>query len=266
MIYLKALIYGLTQGLTEFLPVSSSGHLVLLHKYLPLPFANNLSFDVMLHLGTLLAVLLYFNKDILDLIKLFWAGLKNMPHSLTQLPFVIVFATLPAVVAGLLLNDYMVSNLESPLPVAVMLAVVSALFLYIERKPEKFVNPEINLKNGILIGLAQAIAVIPGVSRSGITIITGLALGIKREAAVRFSFLLSILIIAGASVKKVPILFETPLLSSEYMIIGIAFLAAFVSGLWAIDFMIKFMKVSTLKPFAYYRIALAAIVLILYFV
>jgi undecaprenyl-diphosphatase len=261
MVYLKALIYGLVQGLTEFLPVSSSGHLVLLHQIMPLPFADNLSFDVMLHLGTLLAIVLYFRTDIKVLLMEFFASFRSFPQSLSTMPWILLIASLPAVIVGAALDSLVSKTLETPLVVATTLTLVAILFLWIERRPETFTKTTINLPVGLKIGLAQAVAIIPGVSRSGATIIAGLAQGLKRETAVRFSFLLSIPIIAGASLKKVPVLFHGGLLPNEYVIISIAFGASFLAGLWAIEFMLKFIKTKTLRPFAYYRLALAAVVI-----
>jgi undecaprenyl-diphosphatase len=262
MDYLIAIIYGAVQGLGEFLPISSSGHLVLLHKLLPVPFSNDLAFDVTLHLGTLVAVLWFFKQDIIDLIKSWFGSFKNLPAGLNDLSWLVLLATIPAAVIGKLFGDKVETAFGQPVYVALMLALVGVLFLV----AEKFAKQEQELSafrpgKALLIGCAQALALFPGTSRSGITIIAALGLGLKREAAVRFSFLLSIPIITGAAVLKVPELLRAQMNQHEWLFLGLAFISAAISGFWAIGYMLKFIKASDLKPFAYYRIALAIIVL-----
>lgn len=261
MAYLAAIVYGIVQGLGEFLPISSSGHLVLLHRILPVPFGNDLAFDVTLHLGTLVAVLWFFRLDIINLIKSWLGSLKKLPEGLNDLSWLVLLATIPAAIIGKLLGDKVEKAFGTPLYVAMMLALIGVLFIVAEKyAKQKSELTELKPVQAILVGFAQALALFPGTSRSGITIITGLGLGLKREAAVRFSFLLSIPIIAGAAVLKVPELFKANLGSSEWLFLGLAFVSAVISGFWAIGYMLKFIKTSDLKPFAYYRIVLAIIV------
>lgn len=258
MDYLVAIIYGFVQGIGEFLPISSSGHLVLLHEFLPVPFDNELAFDVSLHLGTLVAVLWFFRKDIINLIQSWFASFKKFPDGWNDLSWLVLLATIPAAVVGKLIGDQIERSFGTPMYVAFMLTSVGLLFIVAEKYAKQTIDlAGVRPRNALMIGLAQVLALFPGTSRSGITIITGLALGLKREAAVRFSFLLSIPIIAGAAILKVPELFEAQLAASERLFFAIAFLSAVVSGFWAISFMLKFIKTQDLKPFAYYRFVLA---------
>jgi undecaprenyl-diphosphatase len=265
MDYLIAIIYGAVQGLGEFLPVSSSGHLVLLHEFLPVPFANELAFDVTLHLGTLVAVLWFFRADIINLIKSWFGSFRNLPAGFSDLSWLVLVATIPAAILGKMIGDQIETSFGAPAAVAFMLASVGILFIVAEKyAQQKHDLSEIKLPKALMIGLAQAIALFPGTSRSGITIIAALGLGIKREAAVRFSFLLSIPIIAGAALLKVPEIFKADLTLDDRLFLGVAFLSAVISGFWAIGYMLKFVKTSDLKPFAYYRILLAIVILFLF--
>lgn len=265
MDYFIAIIYGLVQGVGEFLPISSSGHLVLLHEFLPVPFSNELAFDVTLHLGTLVAVLWFFWADIVGLIKSWFGSFRRLPAGFGDLSWLVLLATIPAAVVGKLLGDQIETRFGAPMYVAFMLASVGFLFIV----AEKYAKQEIELNQvrwpkALLIGLAQVLALLPGTSRSGITIITGLGVGLKREAAVRFSFLLSIPIIAGAAVLKVPEILQTQLVMKDWLFLGVAFLSAVASGFWAIGYMLKFVKTADLKPFAYYRFALALAIIIFF--
>ncbi len=253
MSFIEVVILGLVQGLTEFLPVSSSGHLLLIHK----AFGNTsstLAFDVALHVGTVIALLVYFRKELIDLaMNLFSKTVKG------RLARLLIWATLPAAILGLLLSDYIDKNLRTPIIVASTLAGVGILMLIAEAVAKKLDNKEVSTKQGMTVGFAQALALIPGVSRSGITITTGLFMGMSRVEAARFSFLLAIPIIAGSA-------FGT-LLKGSYdhnVILWQVLLGAsvsFVSGLLAIKFFLGVIDRVGLKPFAIYRIALALLVL-----
>jgi len=258
MDYLNTIIFGVVQGVTEFLPVSSSGHLVLLHNFLNIPFGNEIVFDVSLHLASLLAVIYYFRKDIVKMIVSFVVSFSGKKDDYSKISWYIVFATIPAAVLGFFFEDVIDFYLRSPLVVVFMLVLVAIFFLIIERRAKPRVNmTDMSFKNAIVIGLSQALALIPGTSRSGITIITGLSLGIKREDAVKFSFLLSIPIIAGASIKKVPLLFEGDFLNAELYILFIAFIVTFFTAYFVIKFFLEFAKNYNFNIFAYYRIGLA---------
>jgi len=248
----ESLILGLIQGITEFIPVSSSGHLLITHEIFG-SGGSTLAFDVALHVGTLLALLLYFKNDLIDLLRNLNA--KNKQGSLARL---LVAATIPAVVAGLLFTGYIDDNLRTPLVVAITLASVGFLMLIVDSISTNKKEQQVTTKQGMTVGLAQAIALIPGVSRSGITITTGMFMGLSRSQAARFSFLLAIPIIAGSAAGV--LLKESDGLSTGNWQLAIGTIAAFISGLLAIKFLLRVISKVGLKPFAIYRIILAIIV------
>lgn len=252
----EAIILGLVQGLTEFIPVSSSGHLVLLHEVFGIT-ENGLQFDVALHVGTLLALVIFFKKDITALARGLFV--KNDHSKISR--FIIV-ATVPAVIVGILLQDAAEGSFRSQTVVASTLFIGGVLMLLVEwwaktHKPSVKLK-QTSLKQALLMGVAQAAAIIPGVSRSGITITTGLFTGLTRVAATRFSFLLAIPITFGAILK---VLFtDGTSLEGEWSMFAVGIATAFISGLFAIKFLLRFLAKHTLKTFAYYRIGLAFII------
>lgn len=248
----QAVILGLVQGLTEFLPVSSSGHLILF----PWLFGwqtPGLAFDVALHGGTLLGVVAYYRRDLIDLSK-------NIGNQ--RLPWMIALATLPAVAAGLLFGDLIEEKLRSPLVICGTLAGVGLLMAWADRRARSNASllESLAIRSALAIGVAQAFALIPGVSRSGITIVAGLLVGLDRSAAVRFSFLLSIPVIAGAAALKLPEVL--PFLSQGFFWLGFA--ASAVSGFAAIHLLVTFVRTKTFMPFVIYRIALAAFIFLVF--
>ncbi len=251
MDFLIAIIFGITQGITEFIPVSSSGHLVILHDLFTLPIKNDLAFDVVLHLATILAVLIYFWRDITLIIK-------NLLKRKDKIAWYIIIATIPAAIIGFLGEDIITAYFRSTYVVVIMLIIVGVLFIASEKLGKQMKDyQELTWKTALLIGLFQAIALIPGTSRSGITIVAGLLVGLKRQQAVKFSFLLSLPIILGANLFKLPDLLASGLVAGEYIILSIAFIAAFFSGLVAIKYFLRFSARHSLHAFAYYRFALA---------
>jgi len=267
MQYLSSLILGIIQGITEFVPISSSGHLVLLHKVLPLDLVSNLAFDVALHFGTLLAVIFFFWVDIGKIINAWLrGGFRRNMDSQAKLGWYIIVATFPAALTGYFFEDFIETKLRSVLVVAVMLAVIAILFLLVEKKSWQTEElDKLNWQKSLWVGLAQAVALIPGTSRSGITIIAGISGNLKREAAVRFSFLLSIPIVLGANIKKIPAVAGI-FVQGDFILLLIGFFMSFVFGWLAIKYFLKFVRSNSLAIFAYYRIALACLILILYFI
>lgn len=256
-----ALILGIVQGLTEFIPISSSGHLVLFHRLLGVE-QSGLAFDVALHFGTLLALLIFFYKDIWKLIVgIFKGGVER------RLAIILAVATIPAVFAGILLNDLAESTFRSVNLVAVNLMIVAVLMLLAERYYKKHEHKtkleQVSTKQGLAIGAAQAVAIIPGTSRSGITITTGLFAGLDRVSATRFSFLLGIPAIAGAIFKVFALDGGASQISSEMGVFAVGVLAAFLSGLFAIAFMLRYLSKHGLNIFAYYRIAVGLLVILI---
>lgn len=260
MSLIEALILGIVQGLAEFIPVSSSGHLLLGQKMFGVEEAG-LSFDVALHLGTLFALIIFFYKDIAKLVS----GAREHSNE-RRLVILLAIATLPAAVFGILIEDTADTTFRNAGLVAFNLALVGLLMLLVEhlvRNRDKFTKlKNITRNQAILMGLAQATALVPGVSRSGITITAGLFAGLDRVAATRFSFLLAIPITIGAVIKK---LTEPELQSSiqtDSGIFAVGILASLVSGIFAIRFLLNFLSKYTLRAFAYYRIILALVVVI----
>jgi undecaprenyl-diphosphatase len=254
----EAIFLGILQGVTEFLPISSSGHLVLGEGLLGLEVESLKSFDVMVHLGSLLAIFFYFRKDILGLIKGFFkllGGNKSDPYS--KLVLFIIVGTIPAVVAGLTLEDFIDANFRNSLAVAVCMIIVGIVFLFAEKMAKQ--NKKISWKSGIIIGIVQAFALIPGVSRSGSTIVAGLFTGLKREQAARFSFLLGIPAIAGAGLLTMIGEVKNGGFVLDFWPVTIAFLASFISGLISITFLMKFLKKHSINIFAYYLIAVGLV-------
>ncbi|GEM_PF-13353 len=253
---IDAALLGILQGITEFLPISSSGHLILAEYFFHLKGAD-LAFDVMLHMGTLIAVLIYFFKDWLDMLK----GLLPQYSKQRRLLLYVIIGTIPGAVFGVLLAHKAETVFRNPWVIVCTLAGVAFLLLLAEkvaRHTRTF--KDLNLKDAILIGISQAFAIVPGVSRSGITMTTALFLNLDRKASAKFSFLLSAPIIAGAGLYEgIKILKHGGVggLGLEYLI---GFLTAAVSGYLVIAFLMRFLTTHTFKPFAYYRILLAAFV------
>lgn len=251
----EALVLGLVQGLTEFIPVSSSGHLLIVHEIFG-SSENTLSFDVALHVGTLLALIIFFRKDIILLAKNMLS--KNKQGRLARL---LILATFPAAIAGLLFSDFIDDNLRSPMVVAITLAFVGLIMLLADRlSKDNTDSKEVTTKQGVLVGFAQSLALIPGVSRSGATITAGLFSGLGRVQAARFSFLLAIPIIAGSALGI--FIKDGDMASTGGTQLALGMIAAFLSGLFAIKFLLGVIGKVGLKPFAYYRFAVAVLVLI----
>lgn len=254
MTLLKAIILGVAQGLTEFLPISSSGHLVVITHFLgldSLPLDFRVSFDVILHLGTLVAVIFYFRSDLLGIIKSAIEKDRMSSKRDRKLLLWLLIATLPAAILGKLFGDIFESIFSSVLEVG-MLLIITGFFLFLG---ERFSNPRkdmgvIGLKESVGIGFAQALAIAPGISRSGSTITAAMFAGIKREDAARFSFLLSIPIIAGASLTKIGFISQVSL--SSAMPVAAGFLFSALSGYLSIGFLLNYLKENRLYPFAYY--------------
>ncbi|PLX21914.1 undecaprenyl-diphosphatase UppP [Candidatus Parcubacteria bacterium] len=264
-IYLKSIIFGVIQGATEFLPVSSSGHLIILHKYLGLPVQNEVMFDVLLHLATLIAVIVFFWDDIKKIVIAWFKSFFGYRSDYTKLSWFILLATMPAALVGFFFENLIENVFRSVLVVAFMLVLVGVFFIVVEKiaKKEKTLN-QLNAKNFLFIGIAQALALIPGTSRSGITIIAGLFTKLKREEAIRISFLMSIPIIAGASLLNLGALLSSGVDKNELIVMTISFASAFFSAILAIKYFLKFATKHGLVVFAYYRFLLALLIVLTY--
>jgi undecaprenyl-diphosphatase len=262
-----SIVLGIVQGITEFLPISSTGHLVLVHSLIGMEGDSSLAFDAILHLATACAVIVYFFDELYILFQTVLRKFGKLP--VNEKDWIVVKAlaigTIPAVCAGVLLESYLESTLRSPFVVAGMLIVGSLFFMYAEYVYENsFHTGSVDVKTGFKIGLFQVLALIPGMSRSGATIAGGMLLGLTRSDAARFSFLLALPVILGAGGKKLFELISSPVPVS-WVALGAGALTAFAVGLCAIHFLITFVRKHTLWPFIWYRIILAAFILFVTF-
>ena len=247
----QAVILGLLQGAGEFLPVSSSAHLALAPRVFGWPY-QGLAYDVMLHLGTLLAVLVYFWRDWL---KIFSDAVRRPAEKEGRLLWLLAAGSVPAGVAGLLLNDLAETTFRDPLWIGFNLIFFSLFIWLADRRPaQDREERSFSLKHALLIGSAQAIALMPGASRSGMTIMAALFLGYSRGAAARLSFLLGTPIIFGAA------LLEVRKISPEHLNAAFAagLAASLIAGLACIGLLMSWLKKRTLTPFIAYRVALGA--------
>jgi len=257
-----AIILGLVQGITEFLPISSTGHLVLAREWLVIEGANALAFDAILHFATTAAVMIYFRHDLWRLLQVALRKLGRLPVEEKDmlLLYALIVGTIPAVVIGLLLEPTVSSYLRTSFVVAVVLFLASLFFLYAEWRYS--VSPpqgRLTLKRGIQIGLFQALALLPGMSRSGATIAGGMLVGLTRLEATRFSFLLAIPITLGVGSKMtLDLMQETG--EVAWGLIGVGALVAFVTALFVIHFFLAFIRRYTLWPFVWYGIILSSLV------
>ncbi len=268
MILFEAIILGIIQGFTEFLPISSSAHLILV----PWMFGwqgtliDSLNFDVALHAGTLVAILVFFWRDWLDLLRKFLSGLSDGTWKTGEgrLVWFILLATIPAGILGVKFEHVVEESFRSPLLIAAALVVVSAIMWASDRYSAKTAGMDrMTLGHALLIGCAQATALVPGVSRSGSTIIAGLLAGYKREDAARFSFLLSTPVIAGAAVLKLAKLRLAPGEALPFAL-GVVFSA--VVGYVSIKFLLTYLNRHSLNLFVWYRIGLAVAVVMLWLI
>ena len=261
---IAVIILGIVQGITEFLPISSSGHLILARELLGMEAQNGLAFDAVLQLATGLAVVAYFWRDLVRLFKsaVSYVSGKGIDATDRTLIVAIILGTIPAVIAGLLLETKMETVFRSASLVALMLIAGSVVMAGGELVAARYARGPLTIKKGVGIGLFQCLALIPGFSRSGATISGGLLLGLTRENAARFGFLLSVPIILGSGLKK---LFELETGNSIGLPLVAGSLVAFIVGLSAIHFLMRYLKTRTLWVFMWYRLALAAVVLLLVF-
>jgi undecaprenyl-diphosphatase len=269
---LQALILGVVQGLTEFLPISSSGHLILVPALLGWddPFLDSLTFSVMLHLGTLGALLVYFWRDWLRLVPAGFATIRDRSFAGDpdrRLAWLIVATMLPAIVVGVLFDDFIEANVRTAGTVAVLLLVGAAILWvadHIGRTDRQIAD--LSFRQAFGIGVAQAAALFPGVSRAGISISAGRLIGLNRPDAARFSFLMAAPIIAGAGLwELLKIVRGGTDVAIQIGPLVVGMIAAFVSGLAAIAFLLRWLTNHPLDIFVWYRIGLAAVILVALF-
>ena len=270
MSWLEALILGIVQGLTEPLPVSSSGHLILVpwigdFTYLREHERFNKTFDVALHIGTLAGVMFYFRREVAMMLRglVGLAKKRRAGNEDERLALLMVIGTLPAVVVGGLGEDFIDTRLGEPWQIAILLALFGLLLAWADRRPERRKLDSVGPRDALNVGLAQAMSLMPGVSRSGVTITAGRLLGLDRDAAARFAFLLLIPSTGGAVVFKGAQVATDGLPPGVVgpMLVGIV--AAGTSGYAAIAALLRFVRTRTYDVFVIYRLIVAAIVLLL---
>jgi undecaprenyl-diphosphatase len=257
---LEALFLGIVQGITEFLPISSSGHLALLEHYLKAP-GGGLGFDILLHLGTLAALLFYFRRDWLDMAHAFINPSRhNRPER--RMLFFLVLATIPGALAGVLLEKKAETIFRQPARIAILLGALGVLLIVAE-KVARHRRPldSLRLRDALLIGLAQALAIMPGVSRSGSTMTAALFLGFNRRSSAHFSFLLATPIIAGAGIHHIPKWFHETNAALSWSAATLGFLGAVVASYLTIKYLLRFLQHHTFYPFGIYRLILAGVIL-----
>lgn len=267
---LKAILFGIVEGITEWLPISSTGHMILLDEFIKLDVSSEFYklFEVVIQLGAILAVVVMYFKTIFPI---GFGKTKEETKNTFDLWGKIIVACLPAAIIGILFDDWLDEHLYNSIVVSIMLIVYGILFIVIESKKfGKGTTDSINkitYKQAALVGVFQLLALIPGTSRSGATIIGGLILGLKRSVAAEFTFFLAIPVMAGASLLKllkyildVGFVFQT----QELIILGVGSLVAFIVSILVIKFLMSYIRKHDFKAFGWYRIVLGIIVL-LYF-
>jgi len=267
MSILQAIVLGLLQGFTEFLPVSSSGHLVLVPWLLRWEIPS-VTYDAVVHLGTLFAVIAYFRRDIVSLLGAWWQSLRQrrVETSQARLAWLLLLSTIPAMLAGYFLGLRIEPLFANAFVVSLFLLVTGILVVIADIQGQKTRTVDgIGVRESLIIGLAQALAIAPGISRSGATISAGLFCGLQRSDAARFSFLMAIPIIAGAATLK--LVDSAPgLTASGLLLLGLGFVAALLSGYVAIRLFLGYVRTHSLRPFAFYCWALGLLGVVLHFV
>ena len=266
MFFWQIVILALVQGLTEFLPISSSAHLILVPVLSDWP-DQGLAFDVVMHLGTLTAVVWYFRKDVVQL-TVDWTKscVAKQTVGESRLAWIVLIATIPVGAAGLLLNDFVDVALRSPIVIAwatIGFGLLLGLSDIIGKNKKRVSEHQLSWKNGIMIGIAQALALIPGTSRSGITMTAGLFAGLTRQGAARFSFLLSIpTILMAGGYKTLKLIQEGN--GVDWFALGLGYFLSAVSAYVCIHYFLKMLERIGMAPFVFYRVAQGLILLYLF--
>ncbi|MHC9538783.1 MAG: undecaprenyl-diphosphatase UppP [Vulcanimicrobiota bacterium] len=271
----QSIILGIVQGLTEFLPVSSSAHLEVIPWLLKWKYFGK-EFDVALHIGTFLGILFYYRKEVVDILGSFFQSFRDMKRINTdpkmRLPWLIIVSSLPAIVAALTLKDA-IEEISDPsktsvaiLLTAICLIVFGIVLEIAEKTGTKQKDMEaITFKDAVITGLFQALALIPGVSRSGITMTSGLFLGQKRDSAANYSFLISLPVIGGAALYEGVKFFRDAGFQSQWVLFLVGIIASAVSGYLVINFLLSYLKKGSFTVFVVYRIILGLALIFSYF-
>jgi len=272
--FIKSVILGVIQGLTEFLPISSSGHIVIAKKLFLIKSAGIL-YEVFIHFGTFLSVIVIFRKEIADIVSSLWVGLvdllkkRSLNSELTKnyksrLGIFLIIASIPAGTVGILLKSELAEFFENPLFVSIAL-IFTGIILYITKYFKKG-EMGVRFLSSIIIGCAQAFAILPGISRSGMTISAGIFLRINREDAVKFSFFLSLPAILGATILETFDIFHYNLNVNDLIQIFFAFFSAFLSGYFAIKILMKIVITGKFFLFSYYCVLIGILGIVLFII
>jgi undecaprenyl-diphosphatase len=259
---MSALILGILQGITEFLPISSSGHLVIMEHFLKLPIgAEEMAmFDIILHGGSLLAIIVYFWRDWINVFKEIWHMLTKWTFDKNSLAFKLIIGTIPAIFAGLIFGKAVTGPLRNLHSIAFLFIILSVIYFYAAWKGRKNESENVTPKKSVMIGLAQALALVPGVSRSGVTISTGVISGLKSEMAAKFSFMLGAVAIFAANVYAFFSIERGAIIPNARFILlgfGTSFIVSFV----AIIFLLKYLEKHTMRAFGVYLLLVGILIL-----
>ncbi len=254
---IQAIILGIVQGITEFIPVSSSAHLIIAEYYMDSGFTS-LAYDVILHLGTLLSLLVYFRNEILRFIKSLLRGGRD-----SKLLVLLVVATIPAVLAGYFFQDVVETALRSLWVIVVMLVLVAILMFVADRRSGVRKVKDLTTKDALIIGIAQVLALIPGTSRAGSTIVAGSLLGMNNAESARFSFYMAIPVLSGANVRVLGDSAVRADMANDFVYFAVGFVIAFVIAYFVIRFLLSYLSTHKLAVFAWYRIVLAAVLTVI---
>lgn len=262
---IQSFILGIVQGITEFLPISSTAHLIIV-PWLFDWYDKGLPFNVALHFGSLFAIIYYFRKEVADITKGFFKCIVSGSFEDSddgKLALYLIVATVPASISGLVFEKYAIGVLREPVYVASCLFLFGILLFISERstKREKSIY-QLNIADSLVFGFAQAFAVMPGVSRSGVTITGGLFRNYKRDEAAKFSFLMGVPLIAGATVYELRLV-ELDSLLSPYFVAGV--ISSFLSAFFVIKYFLRYLRTNTFTPFVIYRVILSMLIFILGF-
>ncbi len=266
MEFIQIVVLGIIQGIAEFLPISSSAHLIIARQIFNIGsfISDNISlaFDLALHFGTLLAIILYFFKELFNLLK---EGVtKGVKTSNGKLFWLIIIATIPAAIAGVLFEDIFDNFFRKKIILIALALIIMGIIIYVVDKKSKNIKSmkDLSYKDAILIGLSQTFALIPGFSRSGTTIAASRALKLNREDSAKFSFYLSIPVVAGATLLTLLKENTFAIISSNLVVFGTGILVSFLTGLICISFLLKYIKKHDFKIFMWYRVILGIVVIL----
>jgi len=259
--FLSAALLGVVQGLTEFLPVSSSGHLILARAFFGWdPGRFGLAFDAAVHVGTLIAVVVYFRREVMELVAAAPGAVSGRDGEWQRLGRLIIVGTIPIVIVGALFGDVIEARIRTPLIVAINLVIGAAGLMWAERLLKRGRDPlALGYGEALAIGVAQAAALAPGLSRSGLTLTIALFLGLRRDTAARFVFLMSLPAVLAVAVKKAFDLRDVGLAGLPVTILAVGLVTAAIVGYITVKYFVRYLASHSLDVFAYYRFGLAAV-------